>query len=100
MVRSYVTLLCTFKSGIDKLSINSKDSNSFIVQLYSTIERDTFINRNCKACLQCNQDTNQMWQTAFQFIFEFLFLPSSKQKIRFGLSVFPERMCDGQLVEM
>ena len=48
MLRSYVTLLCTFKSDINKLSLNSKDSNSLIVQLYSTIESDTFLIRNCK----------------------------------------------------
>ena len=48
VLRSYVTLLCTFKSDINKLSLNSKDSNSLIVQLYSTIESDTFLIRNCK----------------------------------------------------
>ena len=36
------------KSDINKLSLNSKDSNSLTAQLYSTIESDTFLIRNCK----------------------------------------------------
>ena len=60
MLRSYVTLLCTYESGIDKFSINSKDSNNLIVQLYSSVESETFLSAHCKDCLQCDQDRNKM----------------------------------------
>ena len=49
MLRYYVHT----ESGIDKLSINSKDSNNLIVHFFSSVESE-------KDCLQCDQDRNKM----------------------------------------